>query len=431
MLRWLWRLIVVAVVFGVLLSPIWGLLLLIEQQPRVTASIVPSIESVGRAERLLRDVDPRRLRQGQLKTVALKERDVNVALGHLSTQFGAFQHLRTQVDFTPDAASVEGTLSLPSNPVGQFINFAFMIVSEASGVSLSRMRLGRIAVPEWVLSKAFALLNNAAQNRVEYRDLLAALKAVDKLSLTDRSASVSFRWDSELAARLGEHGRDLLLPGPERDRLLAYRRHINGSLAAHGERTVALSKMLKSTFTFAATRATDSATLADEYRAALLALALTAVDREQAWRHLLGDAYVVTETPARRARLTLHGRDDLPKHFLVSAALAGAADTVVADVIGVYKEVKDSQGGSGFSFVDLAADHAGIRFAEKAARAPRDLQAALAKLSRQNDLVPSHDLVEGLQEAEFKRRYRDRDSAEYRKIIATIDRRLAGLALYR
>ena len=38
----------------------------------------------------------------------------------------------------------------------------------------------------------------------------------------------------------------------------------------------------------------------------------------------------------------------------------------LSDVIGLYKEIEDSRGGSGFSFNDIAADRAGTRFGEKA-----------------------------------------------------------------
>ncbi|MGH8597835.1 MAG: hypothetical protein ACREXT_14355, partial [Gammaproteobacteria bacterium] len=162
------------------------------------------------------------------------------------------------------------------------------------------------------------------------------------------------------------------------------------------------------------------------------ALALIAVGHVQAWNHLLGDDLAGAAPAAKHhVRLTLQGRNDLPKHLLVSAALASNADTAVADVVGVYKEVKDSQGGSGFSFVDLTADRAGVRLADKAVNAPRGLQRAIAGIGKESDLIPpTKDLAEGLQAAEFERRYRDFDSAEYKRVIALIERRLDRLPLY-
>ena len=61
-------------------------------------------------------------------------------------------------------------------------------------------------------------------------------------------------------------------------------------------------------------------------------------------------------------RVLLGGRDDLARHFSISAALAATMDTPLADAVGLYKELEDARpGGSGFSFVDLAADRAGAR----------------------------------------------------------------------
>ena len=40
----------------------------------------------------------------------------------------------------------------------------------------------------------------------------------------------------------------------------------------------------------------------------------------------------------------------------LSAAIAAAGGGVLADTIGVFKELDDSRGGSGFSFIDLLAD---------------------------------------------------------------------------
>ena len=69
--------------------------------------------------------------------------------------------------------------------------------------------------------------------------------------------------------------------------------------------------------------------------------------------------------PARQT-VTLDGRDDFAKHFMVSAAIAAYADTALSDAIGLYKEIEDSRIGSGFSFNDIAADRAGTKFGEKA-----------------------------------------------------------------
>ncbi|MHB1037417.1 MAG: matrixin family metalloprotease [Pirellulales bacterium] len=62
---------------------------------------------------------------------------------------------------------------------------------------------------------------------------------------------------------------------------------------------------------------------------------------------------------------TMRGRYDLTQHFVVSAALAALVGDQVASIGGILKEMEDTKGESGFSFSDLAADQAGIAFADR------------------------------------------------------------------
>jgi hypothetical protein len=133
--------------------------------------------------------------------------------------------------------------------------------------------------------------------------------------------------------------------------------------------------------------------------------------------------------------VTLNGRDDFAKHFVVSAALAAHAGSPLADAVGVYKEIDDARGGSGFSFNDIAADRAGTRFGEQAAanaKAAVKLQQRLSAGIREKDIMPStQDLPEFMPEAEFKKRYGGVGAPAYNQMMADIERRVAALALYR
>ena len=84
------------------------------------------------------------------------------------------------------------------------------------------------------------------------------------------------------------------------------------------------------------------------------------------------------EIEAIRNRITLRGRNDLARHFWVSAALSVLSDESRSMTVGITKEMMDATpGGSGFSFVDLTADRAGTLFAVAAtsnAESARNLQ---------------------------------------------------------
>jgi len=134
----------------------------------------------------------------------------------------------------------------------------------------------------------------------------------------------------------------------------------------------------------------------------------------------------------RWVNITLAGRHDLAQHFVVSAALAAWAGEPVADAIGVYKELEDARGGSGFSFIDLAADRAGTRFGETLIKNPAQLLGAMQGMLVDAQLLPAvADLPESLQHAEFSRRFGNHQSAAFQAMQQEIERRIDTLPLYR
>jgi hypothetical protein len=134
----------------------------------------------------------------------------------------------------------------------------------------------------------------------------------------------------------------------------------------------------------------------------------------------------------RPVALMLAGRNDSAQHFVVSATLAAWAGEPVADAIGVYKELADSQHGSGFSFADLAADRAGTRFGELLNRKDARLDTLLEKEFGDRDLIPLiSDLPESISATDFQRQFGNTSSPAYRQLTAEIERRLDALPLYK
>ena len=119
---------------------------------------------------------------------------------------------------------------------------------------------------------------------------------------------------------------------------------------------------------------------------------------------------------------------------MISAALAANTGGPFADSVGIYKEVSDSRGGSGFSFNDIAADRAGSRLGELAERreTARRLQERLAGPLKERDVMPAtSDLPEFMPEPEFKRRFGGIGEPAYARMMAEIEKRIAELSLYR
>ena len=111
-----------------------------------------------------------------------------------------------------------------------------------------------------------------------------------------------------------------------------------------------------------------------------------------------------------------------------------AADSGAAEALGVFKEVDDSRGGSGFSFADLAADRAGIRFAELATLTPLDAkqhQKRVSQVKSETEFMPRVDnLPEGIMALKLKQEYGNLGSHSYLMINAEIDRRIAACWIY-
>jgi uncharacterized protein YfiM (DUF2279 family) len=136
------------------------------------------------------------------------------------------------------------------------------------------------------------------------------------------------------------------------------------------------------------------------------------------------------EIVALRRRITLRGRRDLSQHFWVSAALAILSDKRRSMTVGITKEMMDATpGGSGFSFVDLMANRAGILFADAATRNgqwARAKQMRIFEGVRIADFMPEiQGLPEGISRDEFQAKYGGLGGAGTRRVVEEIQRRLA------
>ncbi|MBI3271286.1 MAG: hypothetical protein HYZ53_19950 [Planctomycetes bacterium] len=183
-------------------------------------------------------------------------------------------------------------------------------------------------------------------------------------------------------------------------------------------------------------------------RAALVALAVFTDPESTLLRNpfasgLLGGLEDAAERAAKAkfaGTPTLRGRNDWVRHFLVSAALVALVGEEAARLAGVQKELADARGmsagkGTGFSFGDLCADEAGVRFAVWLGREPAQAPARLASWARSftaTDFFPvAKDLPECLPEEEFRARYGGVGGGAYREMVAEIVRRIRECPGYR
>jgi hypothetical protein len=224
-------------------------------------------------------------------------------------------------------------------------------------------------------------------------------------------------------------GTNLLSPD-DRARLLLYQAE---AMAMAGDRHISqpipLADLLTRLLGKAQSRSASGDPVA-ENRAALAAAAAYAN------RRLVRDLAAGQAAPQRRPmhRVTLRGRRDLAQHFTTSAALAAQGSTLISDAVGLFKELRDADGGSGFSFADLAADRAGARFAELAtgdrAGAEQVQWAAVSGLVEDDFMIAVVGLPEAVPRARLERVYGGTRGEGYRTLVERIEEGIAALAVH-
>ncbi len=391
--------------------------LALDERPLVTESARLSAEELARAERVLREHDPRRQPTGGYRTLALTAEDLDALVGYLAQRFGG---AATRVTLGPGEVRLAGTRQLPENPVGRYLNVEATLRPRGTELTLGDVRLGRVPLPDALVAWAWGRLQEDLARDPGFR---LAREAVRDLRVGPDALRVRYEWRPEILAAARDH----LVPPAERERLAVYQRRLSAALgAAPPGRPVSVAVVLAD---LARSPPASEDPVADN-RALLLVMAAHALGKDL--RFLAPDAEAI---PARTARLVLGGRVDLAQHFLGSAGITAAAGSTFSDALGLSKELADARGGSGFSFTDLAADRAGTRFGELAGTSPESARAWRARLAqpplREEDFMPAVDgLPEFLPEAEFRRRYGEVGSPAYRQVLEEIERRVAATPLY-
>jgi hypothetical protein len=396
--------------------------LLIEQNPIIQGQVGNSPAQIDRAKALLKRNDPRRLAAGEVVTQWIDEEEITLIAGYALSQLKGGG---VNVELHPGRAYTQLTLGLPDNPIGPYMNISIYFSQWSSTLAIESLSIGSITVPGWIAEPLRDYGNLALMRIPEYK---AAMHALNGLQLLEDRMLVIYQWQPDLVDKLKSQGRDLIVDEALKIRLLAYSKQIRLVAANPGlPRETSLTEFLKPLFVLADAR---GGAPVEENRAALLALSFffSGVDIARMMGVQLPDGKQVNK------RLTLSNRYDFAQHFLTSAALTLTAGQGFADTVGLFKELDDAKGGSGFSFTDLGADRTGVRLAELAvanAASARKVQAFMIKDLKEEQFIPHFlDLPELLTEEEFERVYGGVGGKRYNELVADIESRLDTCSLY-
>jgi hypothetical protein len=425
-----------------LITPLVLLLILaclaVEREPLIVETSVPTVDSALRARNLARNVLDTLNSQQERAAITASEDDLNA----LMTLVGrGEQRFAGRVRVTPGIMFVRASVRLPANPLGRYLNLRGELLPDERGLNINLVKIGKLGFPRPL---AQGLLSGLLNLGLGNREGSALMTSVQSLTLTRDTVTVNLRSVPRLKERLKRlqaslgRLRDLSQGGeaPWDSSLVAL---YYGRLLQTGQNFQALpppslASYLGPLFLLARERSATEDPVR-ENSAALLALAIYLGDPRF---DKLGGLNLKTELLGRSAYgqgVHLGGRQDLRLHFVISAGLKILTDQGISTAIGEFKELLDAgRGGSGFSFVDLAADRAGIRFAEAAT----DPEGGALRLQRLLAANPAEllffpivaDLPENIPREQFEQLYKGVDGAKYNSMVRDIDRRIDSCPAY-
>lgn len=413
---------VILVVLLVLIAvPVAGIFLSLGTKPQVDFLAPPTEADAKRVRSVARELRAKIESANDNRVLEMTAQDMD-AIMRMAARFT--DRVRARATLEPGVANIQGSFRITET---LWSNAGVEILDSTDGVRLGQVRLGEVTFPgNFLVPVAGLALDMALGDGMGS----IAMRTVTGVEINSDKLAAVIGIDVEDKDVLSDSirrtaGSALGLPTPE-----AVRREWNAIDAAGRTGALSGTRAFPDYLRFALNHA---ATTGARPEAAILALAIHCGHRrfEQALGDVLDDAAKSRRSPCQTARLA--GRGDLRQHFALSAGLQILSDAGTAFAVGEFKELLDNNdGGSGFSFDDIAADRAGIRLSERVTGlSGREVQRFASQIRNDSDILPPvRDLPSGLSEAEFKQRFGTVESKAYRDMLSKIDAMLDGLPLY-
>lgn len=248
-----------------------------------------------------------------------------------------------------------------------FINTTAEISSQGKTLNFVKMTVGKLPIPKPLLSILNTRFKHAGNDWVNShgnRDTLIKLREnVENLKFAHNLLTVTFKKDTSFGARLDTEKVNIFLGNSISSRMKVYQEALEKLLTEKTVQKISLAKVFRPLFALAHERSLQLGNAAAENQALIAVLALH--NAPSKYRRLLISGTQFQQI--NRTKITLEGKVDYARHFLISALVAQASNDKTAEIIALHKELEDEQGLSGFDIKDLLADQAGTKFAKIAA----------------------------------------------------------------
>ena len=425
------KLILIASLLILLLSPLAVYFLVFSNKPMALPAEQLDGNEIMRVQRLVAQQVARSNDAG-LATLSLAEKDLRTALafGRQAAKLPLLEGAALALE--DEHLRVFGNLRLPVVPGRDVVNFRAKLGTDGRHPTITSLKLGYIDVPTpllaWLQQRALELLKTDQR----LANANKTWESIEQFGISDQRVDIVYQITPEIIGSVTAKQKKMLLEQVDTQRVERYHQLLEQITRKTAAERYPLTGMLGPAYDLARKRTAAGFDAVEENSAALIALGLYSGDPKVIQMTGLGNLLAL---PSRRLSLTLHRRNDLATHFITAALISLFAGDQVADLMGMQKELDDSQSSSGFGLADLVADKAGIRFSYLATindQSARQLQDELSHLLYDDELLPSPDDLPQLDIAGDLARL---DDSELEPYLANIERRITELlrriSLYR
>jgi hypothetical protein len=394
----------------------------VSNEPDIAVAWTLTHDDIVRAKKIL--YEGSKTKPDEISTIELTQPDLNLAANYLLNRY---RKSAVQIELKNDVLRFTVTMTLPNNSLGHYLNISFRLGNENQSEipSLTKFKAGKLLLPA---KFAAFVIDNIIRHTSLNEYFILATRPIKSIKIDQQKATISYYSSMKTIIQ----ARDFLTQSSDDSNLDIYQKKLAEIVAKHDPAwRLSLADLLKPLFELALQRSTLENAI-EENKMAIIAVN-NYVNRKETKKFLSLPASKLTAE--KRYSTFLYKRIDLAQHFIGSAAITASVNPQVAQAVGEEKELSDAQGGSGFSFIDLAADKAGTRFGEMATSSPenaRKIQKAMSEIKDYSDFMPDPtDLPEHMDETEFKQRYQSVDSATYQELSKQIDARITATPIYK
>lgn len=353
------------------------------------------------------------------KKLELSEKNLNIALSYLLNYYG---HGASQITVEQTQLDFKIALLLNNRYFKKYLNCSFKLTKQDGYPVINQLKIGSINIAN---EYAGLILEKIIQYTPLKEYYTFAAEHTKEIHINHHALIIDYipPSSSDLKSKLSLNNKSI-------QSVLFYQQQITHIIAKHDPKwRLSLAELFQPLFKQAYQRSTLKTAVA-ENRFVLIAIS-TYVNKREIESYIPFDI-----SPSTRLQYPafLYKRPDMAKHFMASAVLSAAGAASIATKLGLQKELNDAKNGSGFSFIDLAGDRAGLKFGKFATASPtkaKALQKRIAEIEDYTAFMPEvRDLPEHMSDTVFKKKFTSVKSARYKEMLTKIDERISGLAIY-